>query len=99
VTETMRVNQRRQAKQRPSTWDYLEKLDRYECRVPSRRNKAIKAFDEVCAAQRMGRPRCPLTPPISGHPSQGPRPDRLSFKRDEKFAFLWGWSVRCKAKP
>jgi hypothetical protein len=41
-------------KEAACTWDQLNKLDRYECRALSRRNRAIKTFDEACAAADRG---------------------------------------------
>ncbi len=53
----MRVEQRRLAKQQSLPWDQLGKLDRYKRRALSRCNKAIKAFDEACAAADSAAPR------------------------------------------
>jgi hypothetical protein len=54
-TEMDRIKQRRKdakqhIKEAASTWAQLERINRYERRALSRRNKAIKAFDEACAA-------------------------------------------------
>jgi hypothetical protein len=54
AAKAARVEQRQQARQHALDWGQLDKLDRYERRALSRRNKAIKAFDEAWAAAGYG---------------------------------------------
>jgi hypothetical protein len=44
------ANAKYHAQQRARQWDQLAQLERYERRAVSRRDSAIRAFDEACAA-------------------------------------------------
>lgn len=49
-----RTETQQRAKDRRSQWNQLERLDRYERRALSRRNKAIKVFNQVKAVAQRG---------------------------------------------